>query len=55
MYIHNEFNKIINIFLSTFVFFIKLILEPFLSTLRKKNPIALYKALDDKEYFRIYK
>ena len=42
-------------FLSTFIFFIKLILIPFLSTLRKKSPIALYKILDDKEYFKIYK
>lgn len=41
-------------FLSTLIFFIKLILLPFLSTLRKKNPIALYKALDDEEFFKIY-
>ena len=42
-------------FLSTFIFFIKLILIPFFSILRKKNPVALYKVLDDKEYFKIYK
>ena len=38
-----------------FIFFIKLILIPFFQYIKKKSPIALYKILDDKEYFKIYK